>query len=405
MSRLLTCILCAACPAFAQQKLSLKNAIEEALGRHPSLAAADHRVVAARAMVRQAGTKPNPRGYLQIENLRTWGHPGFSYPTDADNFAYVSQTFETAHKRNRRVDVAEFDVGLATLRRQATAREISARVAAAYWSGVAAAGLRDLFRDDLGTFESTVQYHRDRVQQGATAEVDLLRVLVERDRLVVAVRNAEQEFSMAILTLLREMGRSNLQAVELSDSFPPIRQMASPDIASAIERRTDMLAARAAIARANANLNLQRSNASPDPELLFGYKRTAGFDTVIAGLQVDIPFRNRNRGSIAAAEAEVNAAESSATATEIRIRGEIAAAYAEYSAKERLIQDTLAPMRDRAGEVARIVRAAYREGGMDLLRVLDAERTRIDALVTYYRALADYQQRVIALQVALGEMP
>jgi hypothetical protein len=39
----------------------------------------------------------------------------------------------------------------------------------------------------------------------------------------------------------------------------------------------------------------------PDPEFLAGYKRTGGFDTVIVGVQINLPFRNRNQGSIAAA--------------------------------------------------------------------------------------------------------
>jgi outer membrane protein, heavy metal efflux system len=62
-------------------------------------------------------------------------------------------------------------------------------------------------------------------------------------------------------------------------------------------------------------------------------------------------------------------------------------------------------MRDRADEIARIARAAYREGGTDLLRVIDAERSRIEAQVAYFRAMGEYQQRVTALQFALGEVP
>jgi outer membrane protein TolC len=397
--------LCVAGSALAQERLTLQEAVKEATTRHPALAAADSRIVASEALVRQADLKPNPRAFLQVENLRSWGQPGLVYSTDTDNFAYLAQRFEAGHKRERRVELARANVQMSTLERSVLLREIAARVAAAYWNGVVAAGLRDLLRQDLKVFEGTVQYHRDRVQQGAMAEVDLMRILLERDRLSVAVRNAELEAHLAVLSVLREMGRAGDQPLELADPLPQIRDIAPPDSDSAVNARPEVLSARAAVVRARRNVSLQQANARPDPEALFGYKRTAGFDTLMAGFQLDLPFRNRNQGAIAAATAEVKAAESTAIAIERRIRAEIAAAYAEYSAKQQLVRDTLLPMRERADEVARISRAAYLEGGTDLLRVIDAERSRLDAQLAYYRVLGEYQQRLTALQFALGEMP
>lgn len=40
-----------------------------------------------------------------------------------------------------------------------------------------------------------------------------------------------------------------------------------------------------------------------------------------------------------------------------------------------------------AQETERLARAAYREGAIDLLRLMDAERNRIDVETQYYRAL------------------
>jgi cobalt-zinc-cadmium efflux system outer membrane protein len=38
---------------------------------------------------------------------------------------------------------------------------------------------------------------------------------------------------------------------------------------------------------------------------------------------------------------------------------------------------TFQPLRNRAIEISDISRAAYREGGLDLIRLLDAERLRV----------------------------
>jgi outer membrane protein TolC len=133
-----------------------------------------------------------------------------------------------------------------------------------------------------------------------------------------------------------------------------------------------------------------------------GYKRTSGLDTLTASVQIDLPISNRNQGAIASAQAEVRAAEAQAAAIENQIRAEIATAWTEYQARHRLILDVLRPMRERAAEIARIAQAAYMEGGVDLLRLLDAERARLDSLNMYYRALADYQQSVTSLQIVTG---
>jgi cobalt-zinc-cadmium efflux system outer membrane protein len=62
-------------------------------------------------------------------------------------------------------------------------------------------------------------------------------------------------------------------------------------------------------------------------------------------------------------------------------------------------------MRDRARQNLTILTEAYRIGGVDLLRYIDAERTEIDVEVTAIRTLADFHQAALRLQFALGVQP
>jgi cobalt-zinc-cadmium efflux system outer membrane protein len=172
-----------------------------------------------------------------------------------------------------------------------------------------------------------------------------------------------------------------------------------------MERRVEITLAHEAVEQARANLRLQQSNAKVDPDLHLGYERIGGFDTVYAAAQIPLPIRNRNQGQIEAATEEMRAAESSVVATEAAIRSELESAVRDYDSRQKLINETLRPMRDRANEVYQIVDAAYRETGSDLVRLLDAERTKIDAELTYARALSEFQQSAIALQTAQGNLP
>jgi outer membrane protein TolC len=49
-----------------------------------------------------------------------------------------------------------------------------------------------------------------------------------------------------------------------------------------------------------------------------------------------------------------------------------------------------------------VARAAYREGGTDLLRLLDAERIHIELEVMNARKRAEYRQSLVGLETALG---
>jgi cobalt-zinc-cadmium efflux system outer membrane protein len=59
-------------------------------------------------------------------------------------------------------------------------------------------------------------------------------------------------------------------------------------------------------------------------------------------------------------------------------------------------------MSDRANRNLEITSQAYRIGGTDLVRYIDAERVSIEARVTYVRALARYHQSVVNLEYASG---
>ena len=92
-------------------------------------------------------------------------------------------------------------------------------------------------------------------------------------------------------------------------------------------------------------------------------------------------------------------------ATEVAIRSELESATKDYESRQKLLNETLRTMLDRANEVYRIVDAAYRETGSDLLRLLDAERTKIETELMYVRALSELHRSAVALETAQGTLP
>jgi outer membrane protein TolC len=342
---------------------------------------------------------------VQLENTRLWESPRFSYPQDTASYAFVAQTVETGGKRDRRVELAIENIRGSQAEVQLQRQQIVSRVSTAYWAAAGGARVRDLLQEEVVNFDRVVQFHRDRVREGASPEVDLLRIAVERDRLASLARTAAQEAERTRIVLFREMGKLEFPPVVLADALEEVSPVDPLPLEQVLKRRVEMTLGRETVEQARANLRLQQANAKPDPDIHFGYERIAGFDTLYAAAQIPLPIRNRNQGQIEAAAAEIRAAESSVTVTEAAIRSELESAIRDYESRQKLLNETLRPMRDRAGEVYQIVDAAYRETGSDMLRLLDAERTKIETEVIYVRALSEFQQAAVALQTAQGNLP
>ena len=104
------------------------------------------------------------------------------------------------------------------LEQQLQRQQIASRVSAAYWTAAGAVRSRDLLQQEVASFERVVQFHRDRVREGAAPEVDLLRIEVERDRLTASARTAAQDAERARIALFREMGKTEFPPVEFADT-------------------------------------------------------------------------------------------------------------------------------------------------------------------------------------------
>ena len=316
----------------------------------------------------------------------------------------LGQVIESGGKRERRIDAASSAVQTTQLELALTHRQIAGRVASAYWTAVSLARARDLLQEVLLTYQEDVEYSRNRVHEGVMAEADLMRIQLEQDRAETEVLTAAREADQGIVSLYRVMGKQEFPPTRLTESLENIGPVALPELARVLQARPELQVARQAVAEAEANLRLQKANAKTDPEALVGYKRNGAFDTLYGAVQIDLPVRNRNQGNIASAQARLRIAGANLQAVENSVKADVEAALRAYRGGRALL-DILPGALSRATETERLARAAYREGGIDLLRLLDAERSRIQAQMEYYRALSDMHQSIVGLYLAGGEMP
>jgi cobalt-zinc-cadmium efflux system outer membrane protein len=397
-------------PAVAQTSrpiLNVDSVISMVSRSNPRIGAAFEASQAARGARRTAGAWTNPTFTYQVENA---GFPGQDSPRglDKETSAFAMLPLEPAYQLRPRIARASAEVRAADADLRTTRRDITLQAVAAFYSTALAqvevAGLAD----NRAWLDSLIRYAGARVKEGAAAEVDLIRLEVERDR-------AETDLALARVVLARS--RSMLASLIGSNDFeidvataarPEMPRRSIPDLAVALATagrvRPEIAAAQARLDAASSGVSVQRSSIVRDIGLMTGAKSTEGIRSMLAGVSFSLPLFDQNRGEIQRAEAERRIALADRESAERMVTADVTATFAAVetlSAQLARMQDGLIR---RAEEARRVAEGAYREGATPLTQVIDAARALAEARKLYYRALFARAQAVIELNSSLEGM-
>ena len=121
-----------------------------------------------------------------------------------------------------------------------------------------------------------------------------------------------------------------------------------------------------------------------------------------AGVSITLPVRNRNQGNIAAARAELRAAERRQELVDRMIRQEISAAVAQDAAARRVLDLYTRGVRGVAARNLDVVRQAYDLGRGTLLDVIAEQRRYLEVENGYTEVLKQVYDAGVELARATG---
>lgn len=372
---------------------------------HPLVRAAQSRVDAARGSRISAGALPNP--VLSYEEQGgAEAIPKERMTSAMFSLAPIWQWSPLVRRANEDLRAAAYDA-------ERTARVVVADAVRAYLEAGVAQVSVDLAREAEASLDTVVEFNRARVSEGVTAEADLIRVQLERDRASADRAIGEAEAGRAHANLLAFFpaweATSNV-AVEtpsrvasalLRSELPPLADL----LTQSVERRADLNAARARARSARAGVAVERSMLVRDVSLMAGTMAMEGERAPMLGLSLPLPLLDQNRGGVRRASAEATTAEHELTWLAQQARGDILARHHAAEALQTLLRELSSVLLSRADESVRIAIAAYREGAVSVLHVLDATRAARDARLTYERATAEWVITLTELYLAAGVDP
>lgn len=380
--------------------LTLAQAVAQARSTSPLRRGPQDLAEGTAHAARLAGRRPNPIVELRGEN---WSTADLELPLDV--FATVSQPIELAGKRGSRLGIAVAERDIAGANLDTVDRQVAARTAQLYVQALKARGLLDTLtanREGLTTLTDTM---RRRVAEGLSAEADLLKFATEGARVDIDVARARLDLDRSLNALTFVIGAARpvvaAQLVEPTALAPP-----QPDrqaLTAASERHPEVKAAAARVMRAQQAAALERARRVPDPIVTAGYKRTSGIDTAVAAVTFSVPLFDKNGSAAARAAGEERAAAADRDALVLRLTSE-AVSLAE-TAQTLAARSTGAAreLLEPAEAVRNSARAAFREGAVDVLKLIDAERVYADVRRTALELRLEALLATIEARFALGE--
>jgi outer membrane protein, heavy metal efflux system len=403
--------LASATAVFAGERLTLEQAVSEALGKNAGLLAEKANISIAEARILTARLRPNPVFSTSADHLDALG-TGFSEINGggpAEYSARVDFPIERGGKRRLRTEVAQLARSTTELLFQNAVRSVALDVANQFIDAQVAQASLKLARENFGYFEEIVRVNQARLKAGDIAEVELLRSRLALLQQRNVLREAESRSRAAVIRLGTAIGRGvPSPALELAgdlrhDTQPPTEMQVRE---AALRERPDLLAARRDLARAGTEVQSQMAQAKVDPVVGSEYRRQQGVNgeanTAGVFLAVPLPVFNRNQGEIERARQEQRQTELRVRQLETLIAGEVGVAHEQMLTARSLLQSIEGEMLTQAVEVRRVTEFSYRRGHVTLLELLDAQRAYNETVQGHIEARAQYARSLYALDAVGG---
>lgn len=387
--------------------LAADAAVALALKDNGEIQALRNEVDAARALVKQARLRPNPKvafnGSEQIGGM------------DNSQMAEVMLPLELGGRRAARVTVANRELSIRELALANQERLLASVVRVKFGESLAAIKRLEVAEKTLAAAILGYGLVSARVAEGKIAPLDQNIFLVEVNRLRSIRETIEGNVEVAMFELRNMIGMKPADPLllrgDLTDLAVP-GQLLVAATERALRDRPDLQGARAMEQLAIAQIEKARSDGRIDASVKTGYQRmnfgfpVSGFDgqgllrpvqdvfhSLTFGVEIDLPVRNRNQGAVEAATRDREAARSRTEFGELTIRREVAASIARYSRAARSLLIFQNGVRDQANANLQVIWQTYELGSRSLLdyiaeqrRFLEIENALVDAELEKYMA-------------------
>ena len=388
----------------------LDGLIADALAANTDVRVATARLARARAALREVKVDRLPEVGASASATRGRDQLQPDTATSLDVGLDVAYDIDLFGRTSRGVEAARGDVSAAEADAEAVRVGIVAETARAYGDAASAAERLAVAQRIVALLDDSLKLTERRVDVGLTTRLDTARIAALRNQRAAQIPAIAAERDSALFRLAMLTGRAPAGLPQAAGARTLALKLDRPipvgDGAELLARRPDVRAAERRLAAATARIGVATADLYPTITLGGSVGSSAGsignlFSNPVSfllGPLISWAFTDhvRARARIAGAEAGTQEALAQFDGTVLRSLQETETALSAYSHALQQ-REALKAARDQAEIAARITRAQQREGQVDSLALLDAERTFAETEA----ALTEMDGLVVATQIDL----
>lgn len=385
------------------EQLTMASAMALAIRKNPSLSAFSSEIRIKDAAALQARLLPNPELSLEVENFG--GQGALKKFTGAEMTIAFSQVIEMGGKRRNRWMKTIHEKNLAAWDFQSAKLDILASTAKAFVDVLVAQEQVVLNKKLLQSAKQIARTVREKVKSGNVSPVENSRAQLGLATADIEVNRAVRHLEAVRRHLAGFWGAEQATYARVEGQLDRISALPDQEaIKDFLIRNPDFLRWTSEIEQKKAALQLAYSEIVPDLTLSAGVRnfRESANNAFLLGVSIPLPVHNRNQAGITEAMAGIDKAHAEKQSAKVRLGTifsetwrDLSTAYTEVTT----YRDAILPNAKTTFEAAE---QSYKEGKLDFLQLLDAQRTLFMVKRQYLLSLGAYHRASIDMERLLG---
>jgi cobalt-zinc-cadmium efflux system outer membrane protein len=365
-------------------EMNLDQIMEKVRENNFELSAHKEQIKASDALIKQADKNPNPELEVELENFGK-NEIGIG----------VGQSIELGGRRKRRVEIATLEADIAKQEYNAKKLEIEAEAYRRILPILAVSNKIQVLETAVLIAENTRDLIQQRVDVGAANQIDVVRVEIELDELMLEMKKANREYDLSLrnLTYLWSAEYSDLvnincilnSNIELENKATLLEMMwKQPAYTnSQIEKKIKKLEL----------LDINKS-VIPDLGVSAGFIRNNEEENAFSiGASIELPLFNRNQGERRSVEHSLKAFDYEVRNLSIEKESQLNELYSQIKSVEDELNTLVNSILPKAENIFQTILSFYGNGSVSLLEVIETQAE-----------LIEYNNRIIDLQISKAEL-
>jgi len=406
-------------------RLTLEDAVKLALLYNKELQAAAQtpaiaagRMLEAKAKARPSVTARGSYTRLDVAPYIVFGGQTLAMGV-ADNYSAsleVRQTLYAGGAIQSALRAAQLGAALGDAQVRAQVQKTLDEVIAGYYDCRLARHLFEVKRDAVKSAEAHLDDVAKRHTQGMASDYDVLRAEVEVSNFKAEMIRERNHITRATTALIKTMGVTQEQTLELADELVYAPRTMSPDeaVRTALTNRPELaeaeldvrvqrealrIAHSAYLPRVDAVFAQSEANPSPHTPTVPGWG--SGW---AAGIALELPLFDAGReGRAEEEEAKLRQREAQLADMRERVLLQVRQALLSVQDAQEFVESQTKNL-ERAAESLRLVELGYRQGIQSLVEVTDTQAAMTQTRGLYYQAIYDHCMARLALERAMGRL-